>query len=192
MQDCGPSGSARLLRRPCGRNGQAGTTKHKNRQGVDHMKRIVLGLLAATALAVPAFAADVKPAIIYDLGGKFDKSFNEVGLQRRREVQDRDRHRLSRFRDPERRPARAGAAQVRRGRQQPDRHGRLLLGRGARKGRGRVPRHQVRHHRHGRRQAERALGRLQGAGRLLSSSACWRRWPPSPRRSASSAAWTSR
>jgi basic membrane protein A len=42
------------------------------------MKRIVLGLLAATAMSVSAFAADVKPAIIYDLGGKFDKSFNEA------------------------------------------------------------------------------------------------------------------
>lgn len=41
------------------------------------MKRIVLGLLAATAMSVTAFAADIKPAIIYDLGGKFDKSFNE-------------------------------------------------------------------------------------------------------------------
>lgn len=41
------------------------------------MKRIVLGLLAATAMSVSAFAADIKPAIIYDLGGKFDKSFNE-------------------------------------------------------------------------------------------------------------------
>jgi len=30
-------------------------------------------LLASTA----AFAADVKPAVVYDLGGKFDKSFNE-------------------------------------------------------------------------------------------------------------------
>jgi len=48
-----------------------------NRQGVDHMKRIVLGLLAATAMSASAFAADIKPAIIYDLGGKFDKSFNE-------------------------------------------------------------------------------------------------------------------
>jgi basic membrane protein A len=44
------------------------------------MKRIVLGLLAATALAFPALAADVKPAIIYDLGGKFDKSFNEAAF----------------------------------------------------------------------------------------------------------------
>ena len=30
-------------------------------------------LMASTA----AFAADIKPAVIYDLGGKFDKSFNE-------------------------------------------------------------------------------------------------------------------
>ena len=42
------------------------------------MKRIVLGLLAATAMVLPAFAADVQPAILYDLGGKFDKSFNEA------------------------------------------------------------------------------------------------------------------
>ena len=42
------------------------------------MKRIVLGLLAATAMSAGAFAADIKPAIIYDLGGKFDKSFNEA------------------------------------------------------------------------------------------------------------------
>ncbi len=41
------------------------------------MKHIILGLLAATAFVVPAFAEDIKPAIIYDLGGKFDKSFNE-------------------------------------------------------------------------------------------------------------------
>src|SRR5262245_12766997 len=51
-----------------------------NRQVVDHMKRIVLGLLAATAMSVSAFAADIKPAIIYDLGGKFDKSFNEAAF----------------------------------------------------------------------------------------------------------------
>ncbi|MGN6583203.1 MAG: BMP family lipoprotein [Rhizobiaceae bacterium] len=42
------------------------------------MKRFLLGLMAATVLSVPAFAADIKPAIIYDLGGKFDKSFNEA------------------------------------------------------------------------------------------------------------------
>ncbi len=30
------------------------------------------------AMASTAYAADIKPAIIYDLGGKFDKSFNEA------------------------------------------------------------------------------------------------------------------
>jgi basic membrane protein A len=45
------------------------------------MKRIVLGLLAATALVFPALAGDdIKPAMIYDLGGKFDKSFNEAAF----------------------------------------------------------------------------------------------------------------
>ncbi len=44
------------------------------------MKRFVLGLMAAAAMTVPAFAADIKPAIIYDLGGKFDKSFNEAAF----------------------------------------------------------------------------------------------------------------
>ena len=44
------------------------------------MKRFVLGLLAATALCLPAWAADVKPALLYDLGGKFDKSFNEAAF----------------------------------------------------------------------------------------------------------------
>ncbi|MBN9070606.1 MAG: BMP family ABC transporter substrate-binding protein [Rhizobiales bacterium] len=43
------------------------------------MKRILLGLLAAAAFALPAFAADVNPAIVYGTGGKFDKSFNEAG-----------------------------------------------------------------------------------------------------------------
>ena len=35
------------------------------------------GLAAALLASTAAFAADVKPAVIYDLGGKFDKSFNE-------------------------------------------------------------------------------------------------------------------
>ena len=42
------------------------------------MKRMILGLLAATAMSASAHAADIDPAIIYDLGGKFDKSFNEA------------------------------------------------------------------------------------------------------------------
>jgi basic membrane protein A len=38
---------------------------------------LLSGLAVATLVSATAFAAEVKPAIIYDLGGKFDKSFNE-------------------------------------------------------------------------------------------------------------------
>ncbi|MFM2279342.1 MAG: hypothetical protein RLZZ444_1573 [Pseudomonadota bacterium] len=44
------------------------------------MKKILLTLMATASMAVSALAADVKPAIIYDLGGKFDKSFNEAAF----------------------------------------------------------------------------------------------------------------
>ncbi|MEO1066766.1 MAG: BMP family ABC transporter substrate-binding protein, partial [Pseudomonadota bacterium] len=44
------------------------------------MKTWILGAVtaAATALAFVANAADFKPAVVYDMGGKFDKSFNEA------------------------------------------------------------------------------------------------------------------
>ncbi len=36
------------------------------------------GVFAAALMAsTAAFAAEIKPAVVYDLGGKFDKSFNE-------------------------------------------------------------------------------------------------------------------
>jgi basic membrane protein A and related proteins len=42
------------------------------------MIKKLLATAAVTALmAVSAFAADDKPAIVFDIGGKFDKSFNE-------------------------------------------------------------------------------------------------------------------
>ncbi|WP_029031571.1 BMP family lipoprotein [Salinarimonas rosea] len=46
------------------------------------MKKTITALLGATALTLAAFGPaaaqeDVRPAIIYDLGGKFDRSFNE-------------------------------------------------------------------------------------------------------------------
>ncbi len=41
------------------------------------MKQFMLGLAAAAFTAASAWAADVKPAVVYDLGGKNDKSFNE-------------------------------------------------------------------------------------------------------------------
>ena len=56
----------------------SGITTMRGTDRVDFMKRIVLGLLAATAMSLPAFAADIQPALLYDLGGKFDKSFNEA------------------------------------------------------------------------------------------------------------------
>jgi basic membrane lipoprotein Med (substrate-binding protein (PBP1-ABC) superfamily) len=44
------------------------------------MKKILLTLMATASMAASALAADVKPALIYDLGGKFDKSFNEAAF----------------------------------------------------------------------------------------------------------------
>ncbi|MFK5980169.1 MAG: BMP family ABC transporter substrate-binding protein [Rhizobiaceae bacterium] len=41
------------------------------------MKRLIFGMLASVAMAATAYAADVKPAVVYDMGGKNDKSFNE-------------------------------------------------------------------------------------------------------------------
>ncbi len=41
------------------------------------MKAFLLAAAATLTLAGAARAADIKPAIVYDLGGKFDKSFNE-------------------------------------------------------------------------------------------------------------------
>jgi basic membrane protein A len=42
------------------------------------MKKSVLALLAVAAMSTTALAADVKPALVYGTGGKFDKSFNEA------------------------------------------------------------------------------------------------------------------
>lgn len=42
------------------------------------MKRIVIGLLAAGLSVSAAYAAELKPAVVFDFGGKFDKSFNEA------------------------------------------------------------------------------------------------------------------
>ena len=42
-----------------------------------HFYKMFLAGVVAIAAAVSAWAADFKPAVIYDMGGKFDKSFNE-------------------------------------------------------------------------------------------------------------------
>jgi basic membrane protein A len=41
------------------------------------MFKSLTGALAATLISTTAFAADFKPAVVFDMGGKFDKSFNE-------------------------------------------------------------------------------------------------------------------
>ncbi len=41
------------------------------------MRAMLLAAAATLVWATAAAAADIKPAIVYDLGGKFDKSFNE-------------------------------------------------------------------------------------------------------------------
>jgi basic membrane protein A len=52
--------------------------KTKQNTGLVNMKRTLLSIFAMAAMSASALAADVKPALIYDLGGKFDKSFNEA------------------------------------------------------------------------------------------------------------------
>ena len=92
------------------------------------MKRFVLGLLAAAAMAVPAFAADIKPAIIYDLGGKFDKSFNEAAFNGAEKFKTETGIEYRDFEYPNAAQREQALRQLRRGRPQSDRHGRLLLG----------------------------------------------------------------
>ena len=53
------------------------------------MIRVVLAAAAAVTLSSTlALAQDIKPAVVFDMGGKFDKSFNEGifnGVERFRE-----------------------------------------------------------------------------------------------------------
>ncbi|MBO0140947.1 BMP family ABC transporter substrate-binding protein [Agrobacterium sp. Ap1] len=42
------------------------------------MKKTFLSLLAVAAMSTTALAAEIKPALVYGTGGKFDKSFNEA------------------------------------------------------------------------------------------------------------------
>ena len=44
------------------------------------MKKTLLSLIALAAMSATALAADIKPALVYGTGGKFDKSFNEAAF----------------------------------------------------------------------------------------------------------------
>jgi basic membrane protein A len=92
------------------------------------MKRTLLSIVALAAMSASALAADIKPAIIYDLGGKFDKSFNEAaytGAEKFKTETGIEYREFEISNDAQREQA------LRRFRprwKQPDRHGRLLLG----------------------------------------------------------------
>ncbi|MFM9974802.1 MAG: BMP family ABC transporter substrate-binding protein, partial [Beijerinckiaceae bacterium] len=42
------------------------------------MKKTILAVVLTALLGGTALAQDLKPAIVFDRGGKFDKSFNEA------------------------------------------------------------------------------------------------------------------
>lgn len=44
------------------------------------IKSVILGAAAAVLLAGTALAQEIQPAVVYDLGGKYDKSFNEAAF----------------------------------------------------------------------------------------------------------------
>lgn len=54
------------------------TAGHGKKTGDIFMNKILQAALAAGALCVAASAAMADPAVVYDAGGKFDKSFNEA------------------------------------------------------------------------------------------------------------------
>jgi len=67
---------------PIGYNGAKMTTKQTQGDCIIMKKRTFIGLMAATTLTATmalstAFAAESVPAVVFDLGGKFDKSFNQ-------------------------------------------------------------------------------------------------------------------
>jgi basic membrane protein A and related proteins len=48
---------------------------------MDSMRKTSLAVaLVAALIAAPVVAAEIQPAVLYDLGGKFDKSFNEAAF----------------------------------------------------------------------------------------------------------------
>ena len=136
--------------------------------------------LALTLAAGGASAKDFQPAIIFDMGGKFDKSFNEAAYNGAEKFKKETGIAYLEFEVTNERPARAGAAP----------HGRsaaptsvVAVGfafghRRSRQVAKEFPEDQVRDHRHGGRPAERAVGGLQGARGLVPrrhGGAPWRR-----------------
>ena len=126
------------------------------------MKRIVLGLLAATVMVLPAFAADVQPAILYDLGGKFDKSFNEAAYHGAEKFKTETGVAYVEFEVSNASQREQALRRFAEDGHNPIVDGRLRLGGCAEEGRGRISRPQLRHHRRCRRSAQCPLAGIQG------------------------------
>jgi basic membrane protein A len=73
----GRFGWARRSRLPGRQRGPVGMEKGESWMAGRKFSALFSGVAAALLVSTAAFAADVKPDVIYDLGGKFDKSFNE-------------------------------------------------------------------------------------------------------------------
>jgi basic membrane protein A len=71
-----PGLAALAARKSAGPSGAKVTTREFSMTGSKFTK-LSSALAAALLATTAAFAADIKPAVVYDLGGKFDKSFNE-------------------------------------------------------------------------------------------------------------------
>ena len=81
-----------------------------------------LAAVAALAFIGSAHAQDAKvPALVYDLGGKFDKSFNEAAYNGAEKFKAETGVEYREFEVQNEFAARAGAAQLRPPRQLPDR-----------------------------------------------------------------------
>ena len=128
------------------------------------MRKYLLTIGAMLGLAVGAAqAAEFKPAVVFDMGGKFDKSFNEGvynGVEKfRKETGIKYREfevtNTTQREQALRRMAQRGAG--------PGSGRRFRPGPGAREGRQGISECPLHHHRFGGRLAERAVGDLQGA-----------------------------
>ena len=127
------------------------------------MIRKLFAAVAMTALMAGAsLAADVKPAVVYDLGGRNDKSFNEsafMGAEKFKAdtgiaYQDFEIQNDSQREQAMRKFAERGFSPI------------VAIGfshaASGEEGCGGIPQHAFRHHRHGRRSAQCCLHRVQG------------------------------
>ena len=52
------------------------------------LKALALGVVALPLLAGPVAAQEFVPAVVFDMGGKFDKSFNEAAYNGAEQLED--------------------------------------------------------------------------------------------------------